>query len=147
MKSTGKDSLCRNYKNFKNIIKEEDDFPLSKRIYILDCDARKTPCDFADKIFLRVLNYNEMSLISKGIENLFSPGTLHEAERNNIRFDQEVSRKSQTGKIGEIARLKWDIEKQEKPKLCNWICENGKSDDFFRFQRILDEIAKIIGLG
>ena len=41
----------------------------------------------------------------------------------------------------------WSIKENQKTNLCNWLCENGDSDDFEHFEIIFDMLDEILDSG
>ena len=115
-------------------------------ILLHDCDSNESADDCCS-VFRRKMSMVKDHPICKGIENLFSEDTLNRAKAHKPGFIDIVEKHKKTvrGSLQEIPE-KWDVNKNEKSSLCNWICQNGTREDFRSFDGILDELRKIPGL-
>ena len=83
--------------------------------------------------------------LQKGVENLFSRVTL----QNAIKWKTEcidisdAHQRRERGATVEIPET-WVVNRDEKSNLCDWLCENGTSEDFQHFQHVLEMIRQIV---
>lgn len=114
-------------------------------ILLYDCDEKGSP--FADKgnLFRRVIPMQTANPIEKGIENLFSRETLQKAICHEKAFIDITPgyTKSERGKDVSVPE-KWEVNKDEKTNLCNWLCDHGTADDFRRFNEVFDLLDEIL---
>ena len=106
--------------HFRNIYEANPSLFHRPILLLYDCDTQK-PSEQIRGLWVRSISKNvENTKVKKGIENLF-PETLFEG-----RFYGE----SPTDDGGSAKYL-------DKPKFCNWICENGTDIDFAKFDRVV----------
>ena len=117
---------------------------LSEKIVLLyDCDNRCTN-QSKGNMHKRKIPIQKEHPIKKGIENLFPQATLEKAKNLksafiNIKFEHKVQERGKKKTIPE----EWAVDPDEKSNLCEWLCENGDTNDFQHFQKIfslLDEM-------
>ncbi|QES90343.1 hypothetical protein [Rhizosphaericola mali] len=85
------------------------------------------------------MDFIERHIIQRGIENLFPESTINRA----VEFKKEfVDFKTIKGTERGIPYEKTEsiINKHEKRNFCNWLLENGTTEDFEHFQIIFDII-------
>jgi len=131
------------WKNFNNKTKLSEIVP-QKIILLYDCDTNKQD-EETEKVFKRVIPTVEKNIITKGIENLFDKTILKQAIDNKkayIDITPEITKTERGDDI--VIPEKWEINKDEKGNLCDWICENGTKDDFKNFEKIFEIIEGII---
>ena len=106
--------------HFRNIY-EANPSLFHRPIFLLyDCDTQK-PSEQIGKLWVRSIQQNtENTKVKKGIENLF-PEDL---------FDERFYCVSPTDDGGYAKHL-------DKPKFCDWICENGSDVDFAKFDSVV----------
>ena len=101
-------------------------------LLLYDSDAQKKDEDFKD-LYVRSIPQNDQNTkVKTGIENLFPEN------RFSGCFYGEVTEERDDG--GRITRVELN-----KPRFCEWICENGSVDDFKKFEsvvRILKEFLE-----
>ena len=116
-------------------------------LLLFDCDTGK-PLNSKGKLLQRSVPMQDQHPIKKGIENLFSKSTLEEARQHNTAFFSTEDEHSGTDKDGQAIKIpeKWAVNDSQKTNLCDWLCENGTSKDFQRFQIIFDLIEEALGL-
>ncbi len=114
-------------------------------LLLYDCDGGTSAENKGEKIFKQCIPKMEDNPLSKGIENLFDKTTLEKAIQFKSAFIDITSehQKKERGKRITIHE-KWEINKNEKPNLCNWFCENGTPEDFKNFQKIFDLLKEIL---
>ncbi len=134
--------------NLKNAWKTFTAMTVVRQTVVLlhDCDSKASACDRGN-VFRRRIPLVEDHPICKGIENLFSKGTLERAMEYKPAFidiiaEHEVTERGQRKVIGE----QWKVNEDEKDNLCDWLCKNGTREDFQYFGGILDELCKIPGM-
>ncbi len=138
----GYGNLDKIWQNFNNKTKLSDIIP-QKLILLYDCDTGKSNSEAA-KVFKRVIPTNLDSVIEKGIENLFTKTLLEKAILNKKAYIDITSSVTKTERGEEvIIPEKWEINKDEKGNLCDWICENGTKEDFANFENIFKIITDI----
>lgn len=131
------------WKNFNNKTKLSEIVP-QKIILLYDCDTDKQN-NQTEKVFKRVIPTVKDNVITKGIENLFDKTILEQAIQNKKAYIDITPKikKTERGNDIEIPE-KWEINKDEKGNLCDWICQNGTKKDFLNFKNIFEIIEKII---
>ena len=114
-------------------------------VLLYDCDSPSKP-DNRGSVFRRKMSMFKDTPIRKGIENLFSEKTLNRAKACKPEFIDiaEKHEKMVRGQSQEIPET-WEVNKDEKRNLCNWICQNGTQEDFRGFEEILGELRNIPG--
>ena len=91
-------------------------------ILLYDCDCERN--EETDSVVRRNIPKQDGHPVKKGIENLFSEETLNNAAREVGKDEIEDLINRQNGSLG------------KKVAICNWICENGKEDDFKYFEDV-----------
>lgn len=139
----GYGNLDKIWQNFHNKTKLSEIIP-QKVVLLYDCDTNKKN-DQLIKVFKRVIPTVNNSIIEKGIENLFDKTLLKKSIQNKKAYIDITSAviKTERGKDITIPE-KWEINKDEKGNLCDWVCENGTKDDFKEFEKIFKIIEEII---
>ena len=114
-----------------------------KIVLINDCD--KPGASSRGKVFKRSIPLQEGHPLDKGIENLFSKATLEKIIKENPLFIDIVQEHSEKIRGNEsIVAEKWCVNKDEKTKLCQWLCENGTTGDFENFEVIFEMLNDIL---
>ena len=115
-----------------------------KVILLYDCDRNK-PCQDEKNVFRRKIPKESSHPIEKGIENLFSKATLERAcEYKPAFIDIDSERKKRRrGEMITVAE-EWTVNEDEKTNLCDWLCRNGKKEDFQHFSKIFDLLREIL---
>ena len=112
-------------------------------VLLHDCDSGETSAE-CDNIFRRKIPMAKDHPIRNGIENLFSKDTLIRAKEYRPGFINitEKHRKTERGYTCDVPE-KWQVNKDEKCSLCDWLCQNGTVDDFRSFERLFNELSTI----
>jgi len=113
-------------------------------ILLYDCDTGKKD-NQKRNLYKRIVPLIEKNPIKKGIENLFSHKTIKNAIEYNKAFIDitEATKKIIRGE--EILNDKlYEVNKDEKGNLCDWICENGTVNDFRDFKVIFKIIEDVL---
>ncbi len=114
-----------------------------KIILLFDCDQQKNQSN-KGKVYKRVMPTIPNNPIKKGIENLFPKSTIETAKLSKESFidiTPEI-KKLERGQIVTIPEL-WEVNKNEKKNLCDWILENASIDDFQFFNQVFDILFEI----
>ena len=116
-----------------------------KVLLLFDCDKERAPNN-KGKLFQRTIPIQTQNPIKKGVENLFRKETLEKARQNEPAFiDVDPGRtKTVRGKPQPVSE-QWTVNENEKMNLCNWLCENGKKEDFQGFQVIFEILEDLLG--
>lgn len=137
------------YGNLDKIWKyfDENISNLSNRriILIYDCDVKKINFKEKKPGICRIIMPKQSSLISKGIENLFPDACIRRAMQENPLFVDitlEVRKIIRGIEVTEPER--WEINRDEKRNIADWIIANGSVDDFVKFNDVFDLIEKEI---
>ena len=120
---------------------------LPKQVLLLfDCDTCRSP-DNKGKLVQRSIPLQVQSPIRRGIENLFSKPILEKARQYKPGFFITEEEHCGTDKDGQPISIpeKWTINESEKGNLCDWLCENGTSEEFLKFQLIFDMLEEAVG--
>lgn len=105
-------------------------------LLLYDCDTKKKDKQVGEdeRLWIRSIEQNtENTKVKKGIENLF-PIKFFEEE---FEFRKEYYSKKPKDDGGLVENL-------DKPKLCDWICENGSKDDFEKFKEIVEILREFV---
>ena len=115
-------------------------------LLLFDCDTGRSPGN-KGKLVQRSIPLQVQSPIRRGIENLFSKPILEKARQYKPGFFITEEEHGGTDKDGQPISIpeKWTINESEKGNLCDWLCENGTSEDFLKFQLIFDMIEEAVG--
>ena len=109
--------------HFRNLYEANSSLFHRPILLLYDCDTRK-PDEQIETLWVRSIPKNtENTKVKKGIENLFS----------EYLFKEDFYCESPTDDGGSAKYL-------DKPKFCNWICENGTDIDYTKF----DSVVKIL---
>lgn len=139
----GYGNLDNIWKNFNNKTKLSE-IVLQKIILLYDCDTNKQDSDTV-KVFKRVIPTVENNIVTKGIENLFDKTVLDKAITNKKAYIDITPTITKTERGSDVVvPEKWEINKDEKGNLCDWICQNSAKDDFMNFEKIFKIIENII---
>ena len=142
-KGGGSKRLDNIWDNLERCGKHFEIFPL-KTILLYDCDTEKENKNVGNLYKRKIIHFPE-NPINKGIENLFSNETIIMAKQAKDSFINEHSatQRKIRGKVEIIPEI-WEVDKDEKMNLCNWICDNGKREHFTNFHHIFSMIESII---
>lgn len=113
-------------------------------VLLYDCEYTGN-CENKGNMFKRKIPQESNHPIEKGIENLFSKATLEKAKKEKSAFIDVTSayEKTTRGKPEKVPE-KWEVNKDEKTNLCNWLCGNGNKEDFQHFSKIFDVLLEIL---
>lgn len=138
----GGGNLRNTWKSFNSALAEV----LPRKLILLhDCDSAVEPGDKGN-LFRRAIPQHSDHPLGKGIENLFSKGTLEKArEYKTALIDIEREHKREVRGVVKKIPEKWAVNEDEKTNLCNWLCQNGTADDFQHFRVIFDMVEEILG--
>lgn len=129
----GSGRLTNRWKHRQSI----SDVASDKKVLLLyDCDVRGGD-DASGNVFRRIIPKQESYPIQKGIENLFSRETLDRAIENeapiiNIYSGREVTKRGKK----EYEPERWEVDNDEKTRLCNCLCQKGTAEDFHKFEEV-----------
>ena len=119
--------------HFRNIYEANPSLFHRPILLLYDCDTHKPP-EQIGKVWVRSIHpNNENTAYTKGIENLF-PIKFFEEE---FKFREKYYSRIPNGEGGYV-------EKPDKPKFCDWICENGSAVDFEKFDRVVNILSEFI---
>ena len=105
-------------------------------LLLYDCDTKKDYEQIGEneRLWIRSIKQNtENTRMKKGIENLF-PLEFFEEE---FEFRKEYYSKKPKDDGGYSENL-------DKPKFCQWICENGSKEDFAKFKEIVEVLKEFV---
>jgi len=106
--------------HFRNIYEANPSLFHRPILLLYDCDTQKPP-EQIEELWVRSIRKNaENTKVKKGIENLFP----------TVLFEGQFYCESPTDDGGSAKYL-------DKPKFCNWICENGSDADFAKFDSVV----------
>ena len=136
----GEGQLTKIWKNFTPPL---PDLLPQEVMLLYDCDVGKEP-DRKGNLIRRILPLQN-SPVDKGIENLFTRGTLKRAKEYKPEFiDIEeghcITERGCTRDVPE----KWTVNTNEKTNLCNWLCENGSQEDFQGFDVVFELLEELL---
>ncbi len=114
-------------------------------LLLFDCDTDKLSAR-KGKLVQRSIPLLCQNPIQEGIENLFSKSTLKRARQHNSAFFSTEDEHGGTDEDGQPITIpeKWAVNNSEKMNLCNWLCENGKLEDFQHFKVVFDLIEDVL---
>ena len=119
-----------------------------KIILLYDCDnaISKDAKTEKGKVFKRHIPLHKDHPLKKGIENLFDKETLERARESEPAF---INIEEGHKKIVGVKRInipeKWDVNPDQKTKLCDWLCAKGTKEDFKHFQVVFGLLGEILG--
>lgn len=127
------------------VSKLPDDLVPRKTVLLFDCEYEGPAVTQGNKHRLKIPSQNGHP-IEKGIENLFSRETLMLALSYKPEFI-DIADSHQEKIRGEVKIVpeKWDVNEDEKTNLCNWLCENGTTEDFEHFRAVFDLLEGVLG--
>lgn len=139
----GYGNLDNIWKIFNNKTKLSEVVP-QQIILLYDCDTNKQD-NQTGKVTKRVIPTIEDNMIARGIENLFDKNILEKAIKNKKAYIDITPKIIKTERGNDIViPKKWEINKDEKGNLCDWICQNGGKNDFKHFEKLFEIINNII---
>jgi predicted ATP-binding protein involved in virulence len=134
--------------NLNNIWKYFDskycDITPQNILLLYDCDMNK-PNNKKGRVSKKIIPITENNPIKKGIENLFDKTTLEKAMRADTKFidvTSSVTKKIRGKDITEPE--KYEVNKDEKLNLCEWLCNNGTKEDFEGFNNVFLKIEEFL---
>ena len=122
--------------HFRNIFEANTSLYRRPILLLYDCDTQKENEQVGEdeRLWIRSIEQNtENTKVKKGIENLF-PIKFFEEE---FEFRNEYYSKKPKDDGGHVENL-------DKPKFCDWICENGRKDDFEKFKEIVEILREFV---
>ena len=113
-------------------------------VLLYDCEY-EGKCENKGNMFKRKIPHESSHPIEKGIENLFSKATLEKACQHKSAFI-DIAPEHKRRRRGEMITVaeEWTVNEDEKTNLCNWLCENGKKEDFQHFSKVFDLLREIL---
>jgi predicted ATPase len=113
-------------------------------LLLYDCDITKTDAEIG-KVSRRIISTIEKNPIRKGIENLFNETTLKKVVEANIKFIDITPQIIRTVRGEEVIEPeKYEVNKDEKRNLCEWLCNNGTKEDFEGFNNVFLKIEEFL---
>lgn len=122
--------------HFRNIFEANTSLYRRPILLLYDCDTRKENEQVGEdeRLWIRSIKQNtENTKVKKGIENLFPIRFFKE----EFEFREEYYSKRPKDDGGHVENL-------DKPKFCEWICENGNKDDFAKFGSVVDILKEFV---
>lgn len=122
--------------HFRNMYEANSSLFHRPILLLYDCDTQKEDEQVGEdeRLWIRSIKQNtENTKMTKGIENLF-PIKFFEEE---FKFRKEYYSRTPKDDGGHVENL-------DKPKFCEWICENGSKDDFAKFDRVVKILRKFV---
>ena len=113
-------------------------------LVLFDCDAHRPPSD-KGTFYRRTIPFQSDNPIKNGIENLIGRSILERAISEkpaliDIQGEHQVTTRGQVSKVP----AEWSVNENEKTNLCQWICENGRAEDFVGFEALLELIDEVM---
>lgn len=128
------------YCNLNNIWNHKSNLfnAITQNILLLyDCDTNIVDGE-KGKIVRRIIPRVQKNILDRGIENLFAEQTIEKIIKYNSKFiDITEEYKKTVGGLTEKIPKKYEINKDAKGNLCDWICDNGTMEDFKNFKKYL----------
>lgn len=137
----GAGNLTKIWKYFNNKLAEI----LPQKIMLLfDCDTNKTN-EIKHQLFKRIMPTQNQNPVKIGIENLFPEETITKAIAHKSAFIDITGETTKLvrGEEHNLPRI-YEVNKDEKGNLCDWLCENGQNEDFVNFADLFEIIEEII---
>ena len=122
--------------HFRNIFEANTSLYRRPILLLYDCDTQKENEQVGEdeRLWIRSIKQNtENTKMKKGSENLF-PIRFFEEE---FKFRKEYYSKKPKEDGGHVENL-------DKPKFCEWICENGTKDDFEKFKEVVEILTEFL---
>ncbi len=116
-----------------------------KVLLLFDCDAGKRNGEKGNLV-QRSIPLQVQNPIQKGIENLFCKSTLETARESKAASFITAEEHGGTNEKGNPITIPetWTIPDSEKRNFCDWLCQNGTSEDFQHFYLIFDLIEEAL---
>ena len=139
----GGDKQLTNVYKLYSITKMSDFLP-SRVLLLYDCDVSIEELS-ETRFWKRKIPLIDAHQIKKGIENLFPADTINQAKEHKTAFIDRIEKHSKEIRGARVTEPeRFEINKDEKNNLCDWLCENGNQDDFQHFNKIFDIIAETL---
>jgi len=130
----GASGLNKIWNNFKpNLI---HDILNQNCLLLYDCD-QKFEKKNNGRLYREKIPFKKNHIIKKGVENLFSKKTIETAKNHKPAFIDIHESKSTIRGVPQSSH-RWEINKDEKRNLCDWICDNGTAKDFEGFSLVFE---------
>lgn len=138
--SNGYGGIDKVYRHFDSKLAEVTP---QKMLLLYDCDTNKSNANKSN-VYKRIINSIVENPIEKGIENLFSMETIEKAIQEKTAFVDKTPQITKLVRGEEIIEPeKWEINPNEKRNLCDWLAENGTTEDFQNFTVVFDILNEI----
>lgn len=135
------------YKNLDNIWNHKSNLfnAIHQNMLLLyDCDTKVLEGQ-RGKIFKKIIPYKSENYFDRGIENLFSIQTINKAIDFKPAFIDITTATTKTIRgVTETIPEKYEVNKDEKGNLCNWLCEYGTLEDFGNFKTIFEILENFL---
>ena len=117
-----------------------------KVVLLFDCDKQRAS-ENKGNLYQRTLPLLSNNPVTTGIENLFRQPTMEKACLYKPAFI-DIAGEHTNMERGEakVISEQWTINKDEKTRLCDWLCENGTQEDFQDFRMIFDILEEVLDL-
>lgn len=114
-------------------------------LLLYDCDKNKPNWENGN-VISRTIPLSPDNPIQKGIENLFGQELIQRAaaEQTNFFDITGAHKKTERGATTNVPE-KWQVNKDEKERLCEWVCSNGSREDFEGFRTVFEVIEQVLG--
>ncbi len=111
---------------------------------LFDCDTNKTN-EIKHQLFKRIIPTQNQNPVKIGIENLLPEETITKAIAHKSAFIDITGETTKLirGEEHNLPRI-YEVNKDEKGNLCDWLCENGQNEDFVNFADLFEIIEEII---
>lgn len=98
-------------------------------------------------VFRRKMPFVEGNPIARGVENLFGLSAIERACEHNPAF-VDVHEEARSTIRGEprVEPKRWEVNRDEKTNLCEWLCLHGSEEDLAGFEGIIRMLSSIPGL-
>lgn len=131
-KNSNNQALC----NAERFLEANQNFLINKVLILHDPENKVQERWIGEKLKINKMPFFKENYLKKGIENLF----------NNNLFDNYHENFNQNNYFSIIKNNETviDYKINNKQEICNWICENGKKEDFENFKVILEVIDEFL---
>ncbi len=137
----GSDNLKKIWNNFRSPL---PDLIPQKVLFLFDCDTQRNDSNKGN-LYQRTIPMRNDNPVKKGIENLFSKGTLEGARQYKPAFINVTGEHRDTVRGTHVTTPEtWTVDDDEKMNLCNWLCKNGSQYDFQGFAVIFDLLEELL---
>ena len=115
-----------------------------KVLLLFDCDKERSN-ENRGNLFQRTMPIQCDNPIKKGIENLFRRPILQKAREYAPEFiDIAGEQIMEERGIATVSPERWSVNKDEKARLCDWLCENGIQEDFEGFRVVFELLEEVL---